>query len=117
MHQPRETYWLAAMRVLAYIKSCPGIGLVYRKHEHVRIFEYSDIEYAGDREDMKSTTGYCTFVGGNLVTWKRKKQDMSRSSAEAEYRTMPHTTCEMVWLKKFTDGAWFQTAWFHAYAL
>ena len=66
MHQPRETYWLAAMRVLTYIKSCPGIGLVYRNHEHVRIFEHSDIEYAGDREDMKSTTGYYTFVERNL---------------------------------------------------
>ena len=29
MHQLRETYWLAAMRVLAYIKSCQRIGLVY----------------------------------------------------------------------------------------
>ena len=37
MHQPRETHWLAAMRVLAYIKSCPGKGLVYRKHGHVHI--------------------------------------------------------------------------------
>ena len=67
MHQPRETHWLAVIRVLAYIKSCPGKELVYRKHEHVRISGYSDSGYAGDR-DKKSTTGYCTFVGGNLVT-------------------------------------------------
>jgi len=38
------------------------------------------------------------------VTWRSKKQDgVSRSSAEAEYRVMTHTTCEMVWLKNFTD--------------
>ena len=35
MHQLRETYWLAAMRVLTYIKSCPEKGLVYKKHRHV----------------------------------------------------------------------------------
>ena len=68
MHQPRETHWLAAMRVLVYIKSCPGKGLVYRKHGHVHSSEYSDSEYACDRGDRKSTIGYCTFVGGNLVT-------------------------------------------------
>ena len=68
MHQPKKTHWLAAMRVLAYIKSCSGKGLVYRKHEHVYIFGYSDSRYAGDRGDRKSTTGYYTFVGGNLKT-------------------------------------------------
>ena len=73
MHQPRETHWLAVMRVLAYIKRCSGKGLVYRKYRHVHIFGYSDSGYASDRGDMKSTTGYCTFVGENLVTWRSKK--------------------------------------------
>ena len=57
-------------------------------------------EYAGDRGDKKFTTGYCTFVGGNLVTQRNKKQDVSCSTAEAECRVMTHTACEMVWLKK-----------------
>ena len=48
MHQPRKTHWLAAMRVLTYIKSCPGKGLVYRKHGHVHISENSDSGYVGD---------------------------------------------------------------------
>jgi len=70
---------------------------VYRKHEHVRISGYSDSGYAGDREDKKSIISYCTFVRGNLVTWRSKKYDVvSRSSAEAEYRVMTHTICEVV---------------------
>ena len=68
MHQPRETYWLAEIRVLTYIKSCLEKGLVYRKYGHVHISRYSDLGYVGDRENMKSTTGYYTFIGGNLVT-------------------------------------------------
>jgi len=71
--QPRETHWLAAIRVLAYIKSCPGKELVYRKHRYLRISGYSDSGFAGDRGDGKSTTGYCTFVAENLVTWRSKK--------------------------------------------
>ena len=56
--------------------------------------------YAGDRGDRKSTLGYCTYVGGNLVTWRSKKQNVvSKSNAEVEYRFMSQTTCEMMWLK------------------
>jgi len=68
MHQPREAHWSVALRALDYITGGPVKGLVYRKHENVRISRYSDSSYAGDRGDGKSTNGYCTFVGGNLVT-------------------------------------------------
>ena len=40
-------------------------------------------------------------MGGNLVTWRSKKQKVvSRSSAEAEYRGMAHEMCEILWLRK-----------------
>jgi len=68
MHQPKETHWLAVMRVLTYIKSYPGKRLMYKKHGRVHISRYSDSGYARDREDKKSTTDYCTFVGGDLMS-------------------------------------------------
>ena len=41
-----------------------------------------------------------TFVGGNLVTWRSKKQNVvARSTAEAEFRSMAHGVCEVLWLK------------------
>ncbi|PKA56139.1 putative mitochondrial protein [Apostasia shenzhenica] len=56
---------------------------------------------AGSVNDRKSTSGYCIFVGGNLVTWKSKKQNVvARSSAESEYRAMAHSACEIFWIKK-----------------
>ena len=40
------------------------------------------------------------FVGGNLVSWRSKKQAVvSRSTAEAKHRAMALALCEMMWLK------------------
>ncbi|RVW80446.1 Retrovirus-related Pol polyprotein from transposon RE1 [Vitis vinifera] len=51
-------------------------------------------------DDKWSTSGYFTFVGGNLVTWKSKKQNVvARSSAEAEFRGMALGLCEVLWLR------------------
>ncbi|RVW83231.1 Retrovirus-related Pol polyprotein from transposon RE1 [Vitis vinifera] len=48
-----------------------------------------------------STSGYCSFVWGNLVTWRSKKQSVvARSSAEAEYRALAQGICEGVWIKR-----------------
>ena len=97
MHEPGMVHWEGALRVLAYIKCAPGKGLIYRHHDHLRIEAYSDVRYAGDKGDRKSTTGYYTYVGGNLVTWRSRKQKViSFSRAEAKYRAMAATAREMV---------------------
>jgi len=49
--------------------------------------------------DKTSTSKYCVFIGGNLISWKSKKENVvARSSAEAEYRVKASVTCELVWL-------------------
>jgi hypothetical protein len=64
------------------------------------ICDYSNADWAGSF-DRKSTTDFCTFVGGNLVTWKSKKQNvMARSSAKVEYRAMTSTVSELTWIKQ-----------------
>jgi len=55
---------------------------------------------AGDPIDHRSTTGYYTFVGANLVTWRCKEHNVvARSSAEAEYLAMAHTIYELTWIQ------------------
>ncbi|KAK4406722.1 Retrovirus-related Pol polyprotein from transposon RE2 [Sesamum angolense] len=76
MDKPRLVHWEAALRILKYIKASPGKGLLFKRHGHVKIEAYSDADYAGAKDDRKSTSGYCTYVGGNLVTWRSKKNKL-----------------------------------------
>ncbi|XP_068666468.1 uncharacterized mitochondrial protein AtMg00810-like [Aristolochia californica] len=46
----------------------PERGLPYKNHGHFNIKGFSDADWAGSLDDKKSTLGFCTMVGGNLVT-------------------------------------------------
>lgn len=101
MHAPSESHMKAVFRILRYLKSSPGKGLFFGRNGSVEVKGYTDSDWAGDKSDGKSTSGYFVFVGGNLVTWRSKKQKfVSRSSAEAEFRGMVHGVCELLWVKR-----------------
>ncbi|RVW30577.1 Retrovirus-related Pol polyprotein from transposon RE2 [Vitis vinifera] len=97
---PCDSHWDAVIRILRYIKSTPSQGVLYENKGHTQVVGYTDTDWAGSPIDRRSTSGYCVFIGGNLISWKSKKQDVvARSSAEAEYRAMALATCELIWLK------------------
>ena len=62
--------------ILRYLKSSPGKCLLYTKQENMQVECYIDADWAGSLDDRRSTSGYCTFVGGNLVAWRSKKQSI-----------------------------------------
>ena len=73
---------------------------MYKTNDNLRVEAYTDADWAGSLSDRKSTTGYFTFLVGNLITWKSKKQTVAaKSSTEVEYRAMAHTSCELMWIK------------------
>ncbi|XP_019099627.1 PREDICTED: uncharacterized protein LOC109132466 [Camelina sativa] len=101
MKAPTKYQWSMVERILSYLKGSPGQGIWMGKNDNTEIVGYCDADYNGDTLDRRSTTRYCTFIGGNLVTWKSKKQKVvSCSSAEAEYRAMRKLTNELTWLKE-----------------
>ncbi|WKA00225.1 hypothetical protein VitviT2T_018605 [Vitis vinifera] len=101
MHNPGEQHMNAVMRILRYLKNAPGKGILFTKNvDHQSIKVYTDVDWVGAVDNRRSTSGYFTFIGGNLVTWKSKKQNVvARSSAEAEFRGMALRLCEALWLR------------------
>ena len=99
MSSPTVDHWATVEHILCYLKAGPGRGILYGNHGHKKVECFTDADWAGSKDDRRSTSGYCVFVGGNLVSWKSKKQNVvSRSSAESEYRAMAQATCEVMWI-------------------
>ena len=100
MHTPYEEHMELAYRILKYLKGTVGKGLYFAKNEAKTVEAYMDADWAGSMDDRRSTSGYCTFVWGNLVTWRSKKQNVvARSNTEAEFRAVAQGICELLWLK------------------
>ena len=73
MHCPSEDHMSAVVCILRYLKASPRKGLMFTKNQHLHIDDYTKADWAGNITDRKSTLGYFTFVGDNLVTWRSKK--------------------------------------------
>ncbi|KAM0999679.1 hypothetical protein ACFX2A_006520 [Malus domestica] len=111
MHSSIVDHLNIVKRFIRYLKGSIGQGITMHNNQSTVISGYTDADWAGNAIDRKSTTGYCTFVGGNLVTWKSKKQQViARSSAEAEYRAMAATACELIWLKGLLSDLGFSSS-------
>ncbi|XP_068328140.1 uncharacterized mitochondrial protein AtMg00810-like [Pyrus communis] len=100
MHAPTLVHMQIMNRILRYLKGSVGRGLLMTKNDSTTAMGYTDAGWAENSLDRKLTTGFCTFVGGNLVTRRSKKQSVvTRSSAEAKYQAMASPVCELIWLK------------------
>jgi hypothetical protein len=90
MHAPSSTHWIAAKRVLRYLNGAKDHGLHYTK-SNLQLNAFCDSDWAGCPDDRRSTSGFAVFLGDCLIA--------SRSSTEAEYRSLSLTTVELFWLR------------------
>ena len=61
---------------------------------------FTDADWAGDKDNFCSATGYIVYLGHNPIAWSSKHQKtLTRSSTEAEFRVVTSTTTEIDWLQ------------------
>lgn len=101
MHDPRAPHLAHVKRILRYLKGTLDHGLLINSSSPTSLTVYSDADWAGCPDTRRSTSGFCVYLGDNLVSWCSKRQvTVSRSSAEAEYRSVAHAVAEAVWLRQ-----------------
>jgi hypothetical protein len=60
-------------KVLRYVQRTKDLRLTYRISDSLDIKGYSDADYAGDKDDRKSTTGYVFTLAGGAISWRSCK--------------------------------------------
>jgi hypothetical protein len=96
-----KEHWIAAKRVLRYLKGTRDYGLVYEKNVE-DIIGFADADWGANPDDRKSYTGYIFIFANCSVSWEaRKQQTVALSSTEAEYMALSDATKEAIYLRRF----------------
>ena len=94
---PRSTHYAAVLRIFQYLKGTLFHGLFYSAQSTLVLRAFSDVDWARDLTDRKSTTGYCFLLSSSLISLRSKKQTfVARSSTEAEYRVLADIISELI---------------------
>jgi hypothetical protein len=98
---PRQCDWTAVKRVIRYLKETINLKLKLEAGNELQLVGYVDADWAGDRSDRKSTSGYLFQLGGSTISWSSKKQGtVALSSTEAEYIAAALASQELIWLRQ-----------------
>ena len=75
MHAPTETNFQLLNRVLRYLRGTTSLGISFNSQTDSKVTAYSDSDWGGCPDPRRSTGGFCTFLGSNLISWSVQKQD------------------------------------------
>jgi hypothetical protein len=103
MANPGIEHWNTIKRILRYIKGTSNVALYYGGLEF-SVRGYVDLDFVGDLEKRKSTTGYVFIIAEGAMSWVFKLQTVvALSTTEAEYMTTTQACKEAIWMKKLME--------------
>ena len=100
MSDPTEEHWKYLQNVVKYIAGTVDLCLVYRKWigDFMPHIGYSDANFVSELESAKSTYGYCTFLGNDLISWKSKlSTTVATSTTISELDGAYNCLTQMLW--------------------
>ncbi|GKG07660.1 ribonuclease H-like domain-containing protein, partial [Tanacetum coccineum] len=100
MHDPREPHFAALKRILWYVRGTLDHGLQLHVSTTTQLTAYTDADWAGCPVTRRSTSGYCVFLGDNILSWSVKRHvTLSRYCVEAKYRGVANVVAETAWIR------------------
>ncbi|PHT85897.1 hypothetical protein T459_08003 [Capsicum annuum] len=99
LQQPKKSHMDVVVRLVRHIKQKPRQRVLLSSQSNTEVTTYSDTDWASCLFSRRSVTGYFVKLGESMVSWKSKKKNtISRSSGEAEYKSIVTTIAELIWL-------------------
>ena len=90
---------------MRYLQRTKDYMLTYRKSDQLEIIGYSDSDFAGCRDSMKSTSGYIYLLVGGAISWKSVKQTIVASFTVAtKFVACYEASNHGIWLQNFVTG-------------
>ena len=81
---PRPVHWQAVKKIFRDLRGTSDLILCYQGGD-LRLRGYFDANWASDRDERKSTTGYAFLLSGVVISWCSKKQScIALSTMESE---------------------------------
>ncbi|CAI7922937.1 unnamed protein product [Closterium sp. NIES-54] len=95
----RKVHWDAAKRVLRYLCSTSGMGLVLGGRARVVLTGHADASWVDDLATQRSSQGYTFSLGSGFVSWRStRSSSVVSSSCEAEIYAGAMAAQELRWL-------------------
>ncbi|CAI7905844.1 unnamed protein product, partial [Closterium sp. NIES-53] len=95
----RPEHMAAAKRVLRYLCSTSGMGLVFGGRSPVVLTGHADASWADDQATQRSSQGYTFSLGSGSVSWRAtRSSSVLGSSCEAEIYAGAMAAQELRWL-------------------
>jgi hypothetical protein len=106
MSKPGKEHWIIVKRVFRYLRGgyTSNKGRL-RLDRVVDIDGFVDVEWDGDLDRRRSTSGYVFNLFGGEISCMRKRQDVvALSTKEDEYMSAIHASKEAIWLQRLCSG-------------
>jgi hypothetical protein len=79
--------------------------LTYRRSDKLEVIGYTDFDFAGCVDSLKSTFSYIFMLAGGAISWRSSKQSMIVSSIiAAEFIACFESSNHGIWLRNFVTG-------------
>jgi len=105
LSNPGMDHLKAAKRVMGYLKRTKSYMLTYKRSDQLEITGYSDSDFAGCLDSLRTTLDYIFMLAGGVVSWCSAKQTLTTSSTMAiEFVACHEASNHVIWLKNLVTG-------------
>ncbi|GJW82873.1 putative RNA-directed DNA polymerase [Tanacetum coccineum] len=108
LSNPGKKHWEAVKWIFRYLRGTSKLGITFGNGKPMLV-GFTDSDMAGNKDNMKSTSGYLMTFAGGAVSWQSRLQKcVALSTTEAEYMAATEACKELLWLKRFLQELGFK---------